>query len=55
MTEDMAIEDLQFLVQNQCADYFGILTILDKAINLLVAFDSDEKAEEFEKKWGHKL
>ncbi|MEZ4815460.1 MAG: FAD-binding oxidoreductase [Bdellovibrionota bacterium] len=45
-----AIEDMQQLVFDKAADYFGILTINDKAINLLVAFDSDEAEAEFKKK-----
>ncbi len=44
-----AIEDMQNLVFAQAADYYGILTINDKAINLLVAFDSDEAEENFKK------
>jgi hypothetical protein len=46
-----AIEDLMMLNRGEAADYSGILTMLDKAVNLLVAFDSDEKEKEFEKKW----
>src|SRR5690606_16366560 len=33
-----AIEDLQMLDREDAADYSGILTMMDKAINLLVAF-----------------
>jgi FAD/FMN-containing dehydrogenase len=46
----MAIEDLQHLDANDASDYSGILTIMDKAINLLVAFDSDEREAEFDAK-----
>ena len=46
-----AIEDLQMLDAGEAADYSGILTMMDKAITLLVAFDSDEKEEEFERQW----
>jgi len=42
-----AMEDLQFLADADAADYVGILTMLDRAINLLVAFDSDEKETRF--------
>jgi len=46
-----SMEDLQFLVDVDAADYVGILTMLDRAINLLVAFDSDEKEVEFFSKY----
>ena len=42
-----AIADMQLLVEDDAADYCGILTMIDKAINLLVAFDSDEREQEF--------
>ncbi len=42
-----SIEDLRFLVEEEITDYAGILTMLDHAINLLVAFDSDEREREF--------
>ena len=42
-----AIRDLQFLADEDAADYVGILTMMDCAINLLVAFDSDEREREF--------
>ena len=42
-----AIEDLQRLVREDAADYCGVLTIMDAAINLLVGFDSDEREAEF--------
>ena len=38
-----AIEDLQMLDRGDASDYSGILTMTDKVINLLVAFDSDER------------
>ena len=46
-----AIEDLQMLAREDAADYLGILTILDRAINLLVAFDSDERERNFFSRW----
>ena len=42
-----AIEDLQLLERNDVPDYSGILTMMDRAINLLVAFDSDEREAAF--------
>jgi len=50
-----ALEDLQLLVREDAADYCGILTILDKAINLLVAFDSDERERVFFEKWRNRI
>ena len=50
-----AIEDLQMLDREEAADYTGILTMNDKAINLLVAFDTDEKAAAFEKNHASRL
>lgn len=50
-----AIEDMQKLVFDSAADYYGILTINDKAINLLVAFDSDEAEKEFKKVHSKKV
>lgn len=50
-----AIEDLMMLNRGEAADYSGILTMLDKAVNLLVAFDSDEKEREFGAKWQGRL
>lgn len=44
---EKAIDDLQYIAQKNCSDYCGILTMMDKAINLLVAFDSEEKEKEF--------
>src|SRR3954471_8587751 len=38
-----ATADLQRLDAADASDYSGILTMMDKAITLLVAFDSDEK------------
>jgi hypothetical protein len=46
-----AIEDLQLLDAGEASDYSGILTMMDKAITLLVAFDSDEKEKQFEENW----
>jgi len=42
-----AVEDLMCLDRTQTCDYSGILTMMDKAITLLVAFDSDEREAEF--------
>ncbi|MBI4802710.1 MAG: FAD-binding oxidoreductase [Elusimicrobia bacterium] len=50
-----ALQDLQLLVREDAADYCGILTILDKAINLLVAFDSDEREHAFFEKWRNRI
>ena len=50
-----AIEDLQLLDRNDASDYSGILTILDCAVNLLVAFDSDEREAAFHAKWESQL
>jgi FAD/FMN-containing dehydrogenase len=50
-----AIEDLKFIAKEDAADYSGILTIMDRAINLLVAFDSDEREKEFYKRWRRHL
>ena len=50
-----AIEDMQMLVREDAADYCGILTMLDRAINLLIAFDSDEREREFFSKWRPRL
>ena len=46
-----AIEDLQMLDKSDASDYSGILTIMDCAVNLLVAFDSDEREAAFKKNW----
>ena len=50
-----AIEDMQLLVREDAADYCGILTMLDRAINVLVAFDSDEREREFMANWRPRL
>lgn len=50
-----AMEDLQFIAKEDCADYSGVLTIMDRAINLLVAFDTDEREREFFKRWRRHL
>ncbi|MBN2063059.1 MAG: FAD-binding oxidoreductase [Deltaproteobacteria bacterium] len=46
-----SIEDLIMLIRADAADYIGILTIMDRAINLLVAFDSEERKRTFFSKW----
>lgn len=50
-----AIEDLQLLDRNEASDYSGILTMMDCAVNLLVAFDSVEREQAFEAQWKAKL
>ena len=50
-----AIEDLQMLDAAEASDYSGILTMMDKAITLLVAFDSDAKEKDFESNWIDRL
>jgi FAD/FMN-containing dehydrogenase len=50
-----AIEDLQMLDAGEASDYSGILTMMDKAVNLLVAFDSDEKDARFAATWQKRL
>jgi hypothetical protein len=50
-----AIEDLQMLDQAGACDYSGILTMMDKAVTLLVGFDSDERNEIFMKQWRSRL
>jgi FAD/FMN-containing dehydrogenase len=42
-----AIEDLQWIAREDASDYSGILTMLDRAVQLLVAFDSDERERAF--------
>jgi len=50
-----AMEDLQFIAKQDAADYSGILTIMDRAINLLVAFDSTERERAFNLFWRRHL
>lgn len=50
-----AITDLQEIDKNAVCDYSGILTMMDKAITLLVGFDSIEKEKIFFKKWRNRL
>ena len=50
-----AIEDLQMLDAADASDYSGILTMMDRAINLLVAFDSDEREAQFDARFRRKL
>jgi len=50
-----AIEDMQLLNRNDASDYSGILTIMDCAVNLLVAFDSDEREAAFHANWQSHL
>ena len=50
-----AIEDLQMLDRDDASDYSGILTILDCAVNLLVAFDCVEREAAFRAQWASRL
>jgi len=50
-----AIEDLQLLDRNDASDYSGILTIMDCAVNVLVAFDSSEREAAFMADWRGRL
>ena len=50
-----AIEDLQLIDRNDASDYSGILTIMDRAVNVLVAFDSDDREAEFMRTWRPRL
>ena len=50
-----AIEDLQLLDRNDASDYSGILTIMDCAVNVLVAFDSVEREAAFLRDWRPRL
>jgi FAD/FMN-containing dehydrogenase len=50
-----AIEDLQLLDRNDASDYSGILTIMDCAVNVLVAFDSDEREAAFMANWRARI
>ena len=49
------MEDLKMLIKGDAADYVGILTMMDKAINLLVAFDSEERERAFFQRWRSKV
>jgi len=50
-----AIEDLQLLDRNDVSDYSGILTMMDRVVNLLVAFDSAEREAAFLAQWRGRL
>ncbi len=50
-----AIEDLQLLDRNDASDYSGILTMMDTVVNLLVAFDSDQREAQFMAAWKGRL
>ncbi len=50
-----AIEDLQLLDRNDASDYSGILTIMNCAVNVLVAFDSIEREAAFMADWRGRL
>ena len=51
----IAVEDLQQIDKEGVSDYSGILTMMDKAITLLVAFDSDEKQQRFQQQWRSRI
>ncbi len=50
-----AVEDLITVDKAKVADYSGILTMMDRAITLLVAFDSKERETLFMEKWRSSL
>ncbi|MBY0574012.1 MAG: FAD-binding oxidoreductase [Undibacterium sp.] len=50
-----ALEDLQMLDRHDASDYSGILTMMDQVVNLLVAFDSDEREAAFMANWRKRL
>jgi FAD/FMN-containing dehydrogenase len=50
-----AISDMMMLAEHDASDYIGILTIMDRAVNLLVAFDSAEREKAFFAKWRDKI
>ncbi|NOX42356.1 MAG: FAD-binding oxidoreductase [Gammaproteobacteria bacterium] len=50
-----AINDLILLDQNGVPDYSGILTMMDKAVTLLIAFDSAEREKTFFEQWHKQL
>jgi FAD/FMN-containing dehydrogenase len=50
-----AIEDLQVVVRSDSTDYSGILTMTDRAVNLLVAFDDPARERAFFDEWQPKL
>ena len=52
---EKAVDDLRVIVENDASDYSGILTIMDKAINLLVGFDTDDREMEFDLNYAPKL
>jgi len=50
-----AIEDLMELDRNGASDYSGILTMMDKAITLLVGFDNEAREQAFMNTWRGRL
>ena len=50
-----AIKDMQLLDSHDASDYSGILTIMDCAVNLLVAFDTAEREAAFKANWQPRL
>jgi FAD/FMN-containing dehydrogenase len=50
-----AISDMMMLAENDASDYIGILTIMDRAVNLLVAFDSAEREKKFFSRWRDRI
>lgn len=50
-----AIQDMMMLARNDAADYMGILTLMDRAVNLLVAFDSHKREQAFFTRWKRRI
>ena len=50
-----AIKDMMMLTRHDASDYIGILTIMDRAVNLLVAFDSAEREKAFFSRWRDRI
>ena len=50
-----AIKDMMMLARHDASDYIGILTIMDRVVNLLVAFDSVEREQAFFTKWRRRI
>lgn len=52
---ETALEDLMMIDRGDASDYSGILTMMDRVVNLLVAFDSDEREAAFMKQWRRRM
>ena len=50
-----AISDMMMLAEHDASDYIGILTMMDRAVNLLVAFDSAEREKAFFARWRSRI